>query len=263
MSTPKTVAPKTVAQAAPTVRTTAAARAERAGRRPAPRTSAAALEAATDALIGPYNPQEDYPALSGRNLTRREIRDAARRESALMPSSGGNLDTFGMNVNDSTFNRIVPAHSVQGPVLRAQADAEVERILAALELSPELLEVIRLRLAGNSLAEIAAEFHTTKQTIARRIDGMGKKLALFWYSDQGYGMDSVYLNTACRHIHHSLSDPRTTEPASVCDCGSWSSRMQKVKGKEGEYTYHCENCKKKRTASEFKEMISENVVWGS
>lgn len=241
------------------VRTATDARAERTCR--AAQKSAqgrAVSDRDADALLPTYDPTDAYPALSSRNLDRREARDAYRAANEDYGSSrvtSGEFFTNCANPSDANFNRMAPASHLSRAAASDMIAREIDRILSALHLEDAVREIVDLRLSGLSLQEVADRFGTNKQTIARRLDGVGKKLAIFLNEDQSCGLDAVFQSMTLRSIHHGLTTGRAAAEANVCDCGSWSNRAQRVKGKEGEYTFHCQHCKQKRTASEFKALI--------
>ncbi len=260
---------------AASVRTPAHARAQRAARRAAPRP---VTDAAVDALIGSYDPQDAYPALTSRNLRRREERDMARREfgteEKTAESLGGGtgcpngVTLPGANVGDANFNRITAPSCVTASVLDDMASAEVERILTALKLPDDTARMVRLRLEGWTLQQIADDYGTNKQAIDRRMNGVGKALSLYWLSDPLFGLASVYRDEALRHVHHTLAGGRPAVDASVCRCASHQFRVQRVKGAAGQFTWHCTNCRRKYSESEYKALSQsaekgENVVWGN
>ncbi|MGI4791992.1 MAG: hypothetical protein ACRYFS_24480 [Janthinobacterium lividum] len=228
-----------------TVRTAAEARAERAARTARVRPI---TDADTDALLPVYDVSDAYPALSSRTISRREERDNFRRALTVadfseLPGNTQQSDTH--NVNDANFNRAAPAVGLSRAAMDAMTAREIDRILAALDLSAEMDVIVRLRLDDWSLQQIGDHLGENKQTIARRIDSVGKKLALFWYTDKKCGLDEVYQSIALRHIHHELTGGRPAVPASVCQCASHQFRVQRVKGQEGVNTYHCTNCRAK------------------
>ncbi len=251
-----------------TSRTVANARADRARRAAQkPAGGRAVTDRDADALLPSYDPADAYPALSSRNLDRREARDAYRAANEEFGTFGSRDIPFVQSANpsDANFNRLAPASHLSRAAASDMTAREIDRILSALHLEEGVREIVDLRLSGLSLQEVADRFGTNKQTIARRLDGVGKKLALFLNEDQSCGLDAVFQSMTLRSIHHGLTTGRAAAEASVCDCASHQFRVQRVKGKEGEFSWHCTNCRAKYDKSSFEALRQGqgSVLWGS
>lgn len=248
-----------------TPRTPAQARAERAARKSKNSSFVfvrPVTDEAADALLPAYDRADAYPALSSRNLARRESRDAYRRDTR-----DGNVGFYAAdlgqcaNVNDANFNRAAAPSGPAAAALSALDDAEVERTLAALRLPALTESMVRLRLEGLSLAEIGARAGMSKQSVDDRLKSAVSALALFWLDDESCGTASVIRDAFHRSLHHALARGRACVAAAVCDCASHQFRVQRVKDSDA-VTFHCEACKKKYSAGEYRAMAGGNAPWG-
>ena len=242
--------------ASQTPRTPAQARAERAARRAPARP---VTDADTDALLGLYDKDAEYPALTSRNMKRREDRDRDKRESENPTEKGGDDGEFTdwFNPNSPNYNKAVPNTHVTNTVLDDLAARDLEQLLRALCLSPGETEIVHSRLAGATFEEIAQEQGTNKQAIHRRAMNVRLKMAEYQNEDQSYGLASVYRAETNRHLYRALAGGVRQAGAS-CDCARQQARRQQDTARgasAGSHAFFCENCGRKFTEGEWKELV--------